>query len=519
MSLTNGLEYINTTKQNIKTRLQGKGVNVSDSSPFRQYPDLIESELKNKSWQYPSDWYALTPKAEFPDHTIEMVAFDADYPFCFYITGAGTLTITVLGGADGGTYKLNNTVYNLNQTYTTSTGKKTLQFTKGTGVPCNSTGFTTLKIILTFATRLVSFYPTHIDTSRITYNPILALRARDSTSYNKTIYFGTSHRSGSTILYYRGVHQYMQYCDLSMVKNLVAREYQFYDCFQMVKCEVPDGFVPANYGFQQANCMQELIGVDFSNVYNRVYVFSTCQKFTPPALNYRGEYCYSNCNFKGKTLVLTDMTEYPSRFLSSSAYNTNDTNDSVGDFYKVVIPDTCTSFTLDAIRNLSESRAIIRLPSCQATITTDPEYTGINTGDSFIYQPYKIENGENFYLDTPVGVKVSGAYYGEEEVYLPHVPLRFFEANSSSPSGNLKKITFDWENTDFGDCIAATSSGYVIDIRGNKFDHDTLVELFNNLPTLVDVTRNIRITNNPGVSSLTDEEIAIVTDKGYVLTK
>ena len=51
-----------------------------------------------------------------------------------------------------------------------------------------------------------------------------------------------------------------------------------------------------------------------------------------------------------------------------------------------------------------------------------------------------------------------------------------------------------------------------------QFEHDTLVELFNNLPP-VTTNRSIRITNNPGAKTLTDEEIAIVTDKGYVLTK
>ena len=49
MSLINGLEYINTTKQKLKTRLQGKGVDVVDDTPFREYPDMLESELKNKS--------------------------------------------------------------------------------------------------------------------------------------------------------------------------------------------------------------------------------------------------------------------------------------------------------------------------------------------------------------------------------------------------------------------------------------------------------------------------------------
>lgn len=520
MSLTNGLEYIHTTKQRIKSRLQGKGVNVSDSSPFRQYPDLIESELRNKSWQYPSDWYALTPKAEFPDHTIEMVVFDAEYDFSFYISGSRSLSVTVYGSNDGGTYKVNDLEFELNKTHTmSSAGYKRFRFTKGTGVPSNTAGLTTLKIVLTYSTRLTSFYPYHIDASHITYNPVLAMRVKDTTSYTKTIYFGKEHRSGSDILYYRGIHKYMQYCDLSMVNRLSSVTYQFYDCPQLVKCELPYGFVASDYAFSNASNLREVIGLDFTNMYEVSNVFSSCYHFIPPGFNYIGEKSYQSTNISGLDIMLPEISHYPKFFITPVDLSTDEYRDdnSPLPIARINIPDTVEFFDYYALRDLG-SATIIHLPSCHATIAGEPQYTYINSEDAFIYLPYAIENGENFYLDTPVSVTVN-AYYGSDEVYLPHVPLRVFTANSSLPSGFLKKITFDWENTDFS-TISSTASGYVIDLYGQQFDHDTLVELFNNLPTLAEGTsRNIRVTNNPGARSLTIDEIAIVAEKGYVLTK
>lgn len=520
MSLTNGLEYIHTTKQRIKSRLQGKGVNVSDSSPFRQYPDLIESELKNKSWQYPSDWYALTPKAEFPDHTIEMVAFDADYDFGFYLESVGTLSMTVYGNSDGGTYKMNNTNYNLNQTYTiTPTGFRKMRFTKGTGIPSMSAGFTTFKIVFTSTTRIVSFYPRYIDTSHLTYNPILTLRIKDTTSYYKTVYFGRRHHDAEgNDINYGGIHKYMQYCDLSMINRLSSVEYQFFDCPQLVKCEVPSGFIAKNYAFANASSLREVIGLDYSSMHDNIRVFAHCFKFVPPSFNYVGEYSYVNTNLSGLDITLPEISHYPKFFITPLDYTSDGYrgDNAVIPITRLNVPDTVTSFEYYAFNELGAS-TILRLPSCHAVITDSPKYTSINTSDAFIHLPYAIENGENFYLDTPVSVTVN-VFYGSTEVYLPHVPLRAFSARVTLRKGNLKKITFDWENTDFS-TVSIYAKGYVIDLYGQDFEHDTLVELFNNLPTLNNVTRNICVTGNPGASSLTDEEIAILTNKGYVLTK
>lgn len=523
MSLINGLEYINTTKQKLKTHLQGKGVDVVDDTPFREYPDMVESELKNKSWQYPTSWYPLTPKAEFQDHTAEVILFDADYDFKLYFSGVGTCRLALYGGDEGGTFTISGVTYNLNQTYEFgSNGACLFRLTKGTGRKTNTGMFTTFKLVISYSTRLTAFYTYNVDTSHITHIPILAVRIKDSTTYSKNIHFGWNHYSGNTILYYRGVAQYMQYCDLSMVNRLSnSNNFMFQDCPSLIKVELPQGFVAPNSCFSGAANLREVIGLDFTNIHTGVSsVFRGCSKYTPPSLNYIGEACYLSCCFAGKVIKIPDMEEYSVKnFVSSNTSITmpNYEDGEVGYLYKVIIPDSITKFAYSSLSYMSGSIAIIHLPSCHATLTTEPQYAYINSGDAFLHTPYRIENGENFYLDKPVGVTIN-AYYGEEHVYLPHVPLRFFYAYASSPSGILKSITFDWENTDFDTSIGSTSSQCVIDIYGQRFEHDTLVELFNNLPP-VTTNRSIRITNNPGAKTLTDEEIAIVTDKGYVLTK
>ena len=295
----------------------------------------------------------------------------------------------------------------------------------------------------------------------------------------------------------------------------------FQDCPSLIKVELPQGFVAPNSCFSGASNLKEVIGLDFTNIHTGVNsVFTGCSKYTPPSLNYIGEACYDSCCFAGKVIKIPDMEEYPVRnFVASdiSIARPNYEDGEVGNMYKVIIPDSVTKFAYSSLSSMGGNIAIIHLPSCHATLTTEPQYPVVMWGDAFLYYPYKIENGENFYLDKPIGVTIS-AYYGEEHVYLPHVPLRFFYAYTSSPRGILKSITFDWENTDFDTSIGSTSSQCVIDIYGQQFEHDTLVELFNNLPP-VTTNRSIRITNNPGAETLTDEEIAIVTDKGYVLTK
>lgn len=524
MSLINGLEYINTTKQKLKTRLQGKGVDVVDDTPFREYPDMVESELKNKSWQYPTSWYPLTPKAEFQDHTAEVILYDAGYDFKLYFKGYGTCSITLYGGDGGGTYTMAGNTYNLNQTYTMSGGgTKLFRLTRGTGRPTDNGMFTTFKLVISYATRLTDFYTQYLDTSHITYIPILAVRIKDSTSYSKNIHFGWNHYTSSGgILYYRGVAQYMQYCDLSMVNRLSnSYSFMFADCPSLIKVELPQGFVAPNSCFSGATSLREVIGLDFTNIHTNVNsVFIGCTKYTPPSLNYIGESCYFPCCFAGKVIRIPDMEEFSIKNYISSTTTIglpNYENGEVGYMYKVIIPDSITKFAYSSLSCMNGSIAIIHLPSCHATLTTEPKYTSVSSGDAFLYYPYIIENGENFYLDKPIGVTI-GAQYGEEHIYLPHVPLRFFYAYASLPSGTLKSITFDWENTDFDTSIDSTSSQCVIDLYGQSFEHDTLVELFNNLPP-VTTNRSIRITNNPGAKTLTDEEIAIVTDKGYVLTK
>lgn len=508
MSLTNGLEYISTTKKRIRTQIQGKGITVDDSTPFSKYPDVIDNELKSKAWQYPSDWFQLTPKSEFPDHTLEMVVFDAEYEFSFYVYGRGTGHISILG--NDGTFKLNNIVKSLNTSYTLSSGKQTIQLNRGTGVASNSTGFTTLKIVIYFTTALVNFYPCPVDNTYKTHIPILAFRAKDTTTASsKIIYFGSGDTSNA-----KGIPKYMQYCDLSMVTHLLTRSYQFYDCSQLVKCELPDNFTLSSYAFYKNENLKEVVGYNAKTIYtDRTHIFAHCTKFKPPSFNYAGGYCYSNCDLGGLTINLPSIiTHYPEFFITMPSSNVH-LEDGHIPKVKIVVPDTVKTMSYLAFCGL-QSEAIIHLPSAEVTLVDEPDL--LNSSESFLQNPFMIENGENFYVETPISVRLNGSF-SQKEVYLPHAPLSIFIADCSPYKGNLENITFDWTRTTFN-TVPENYLGYVIDLKGNNFNRSALVKLFNNLPT-VNVPRNIRVTDNPGAASLSNKDIGIVIDKGYILTK
>lgn len=82
-------------------------------------------------------------------------------------------------------------------------------------------------------------------------------------------------------------------------------------------------------------------------------------------------------------------------------------------------------------------------------------------------------------------------------------------------SCKLKKITFI--NSNYDD----KTNNKNIYIGNCSFGYEDLLELFNNLPDVSDVsaTSTLTITGNPGASSLTDDDLKIATDKGYTVTK
>lgn len=111
------------------------------------------------------------------------------------------------------------------------------------------------------------------------------------------------------------------------------------------------------------------------------------------------------------------------------------------------------------------------------------------------------------------------ADYGDTEVNLPNVPLAFFAVQSDvgGVRCKLERITFDWISTDLS-AISVTSDFTLINIANCSFSYESLVELFDNLPTNTTVRfLGINISNNPGTSQLTDRDKAIATDKGYSL--
>lgn len=61
-----------------------------------------------------------------------------------------------------------------------------------------------------------------------------------------------------------------------------------------------------------------------------------------------------------------------------------------------------------------------------------------------------------------------------------------------------------------------TWAGCNFSISSCSFTRETIVELFNSLPT-INASKTITLTGNPGVSDLTDEDKAIATSKGWTL--
>lgn len=73
---------------------------------------------------------------------------------------------------------------------------------------------------------------------------------------------------------------------------------------------------------------------------------------------------------------------------------------------------------------------------------------------------------------------------------------------------NLSRLVFAGETT---------PGGYTIDLKHTTLGHDALVEMIASLPTATKAA-TITITNNPGASELTADEIAVATAKNWTIT-
>lgn len=72
----------------------------------------------------------------------------------------------------------------------------------------------------------------------------------------------------------------------------------------------------------------------------------------------------------------------------------------------------------------------------------------------------------------------------------------------------LQRLTFAGETT---------PGGWTIGISNRYLSHQALVEMINSLPTAT-ASATITITGNPGTAELTDEEIAVATEKNWTIT-
>lgn len=84
---------------------------------------------------------------------------------------------------------------------------------------------------------------------------------------------------------------------------------------------------------------------------------------------------------------------------------------------------------------------------------------------------------------------------------------------------NMFKINYALSELTFYPAESWTNDwrGTNISLKNCNFNHQKLVELINELPTLV-TERTLELTGNPGVSELTDEEKLVATNKKWALT-
>lgn len=138
-----------------------------------------------------------------------------------------------------------------------------------------------------------------------------------------------------------------------------------------------------------------------------------------------------------------------------------------------------------------------------------------------------IENTRNSDLITSSFGKLYSSTKKIEE--LTNIPISYFRYGgknitttlngSSSAARPLRKLTFSTTN------IPYVSNNYnkELNISYCSFNKEGMIEMFNSLPdaTAVTKTKTINIASNPCVtdSSLTDDDIAIATSKGYSVIK
>lgn len=504
MSIENGIVYINNARENIQSSITNKGVDTV-GSVMSDFPHFIDKQLENTKWVYPSDWVALSDKdTDNVDHIAELVVFDDETPIRFYIEGVGNGTIRVKG-LDGGTFILDNETKSTNTDYTITSGTHVIQMKRGTGFDSNDRLFTTLKVTVKFTTALRNFHFNNEDLDFELKFPVLAIQMIDTTPYNKVFYIseGDETEGFNNCSYY---FPYLRYIDVSSTNNLSSRAFQFSSARGLAKIELPNGFIAANYAFANDSSLREIEGLDTDTPYNRIGVFQKCDSYTPQSFNYQGNNCYFSCNLNGKSIILpSNMTKYPDvGFICSYTVTRKaHTNNSIGDYYSLYIPDTVTTFGTESLNALQN--VILRLPSCHATVKGNiDEYSS-----PFIGNPYKIENGENFYIDKPVIISVN--YFADSVLNLPHVPLVYFDGSAYN-TGKLTKLIFDWENSELID----SPEGYCINIGHQNFNHANLIDLFTILPETAR-QKHINISGNPGVDELTDAEIDALSNKGYII--
>lgn len=115
-------------------------------------------------------------------------------------------------------------------------------------------------------------------------------------------------------------------------------------------------------------------------------------------------------------------------------------------------------------------------------------------------------------IDTSACTSTGGMFYNIYSVRsiknLNISSLTTIPSNWAINSFNLETLTFAGETT---------PGGYTITLTSACLGHNALVEMIASLPTAT-AAATITITNNPGASQLTEDEIAIATAKNWTIT-
>ena len=250
-----------------------------------------------------------------------------------------------------------------------------------------------------------------------------------------------------------------------------------------------------SYMFSFCYSLTAIPQMDTSAVTNMSYMFSNCNSLTAiPQLDTSAvtnmSYMFSNC------YSLTAIPQMDTSAVTNMSYMFGSCNS------LTAIPQLDTSAVTNMSYMFGSCNSLTAIPQLDTSAVTNMSGMFSNC-----YSLTAIPQ-----LDTLAVTKMSGMFGGCYSL-------------TAVPQLDTSAVT-DMRNM-FNNCMSLTAitlnntvtgwAGYAISLRDCSLSHAAIVAFFNSLPTITSA-KAITLTNNPGVSELTNAEKAIATGKGWTLT-